>query len=113
MNIPTNIQDILTKEKMTYDQIRQVLINATKEVEQEIWEVDTKILNFPVNLNVNELHDLIEFFFLNEYDEGVYIRMYEIDNIINVECDHNSPFFMLALIGVFAIGVFVVAFMLL
>lgn len=107
MDIPTNIQDIIDKENTTYDEIRKIIINATKEVEQEMWEVDTKLLSFPVKLSSNELHHLIEFFFLHEYDEGVYVHMYETDGIINVECDHNSAFFMLALIGIFAIGVFI------
>lgn len=112
MDIPTNIQNIIVKENTTYDEIRKVIINATKEVEQEMWEVDTKLLSFPVKLTTDELFHLIEFFFLHEYDEGVYVHIYETDGIINVECDHNSAFFMLALIGIFAIGVLVIVFLL-
>jgi len=107
MNMTNEIKNIITKLDTNYEDVRIILTNATCEVEQEIWEVDTNKLTFSSKLNKNELHDLIEYFFLTEYDEGVYVSMYENKNIIVVECDHSPVSLMLALISLVVIATFI------
>lgn len=97
MDMTSEVKNIITKLDIDYEDIRLILLNATDEIEQEVWQVDKNRLNFPTELNKDELHELIEYFFLTEYDEGVYITMYDNRNIIVVECDHNPGFLMLVL----------------
>jgi hypothetical protein len=109
MNIPKEVSNILIKEQMSYEEIRQILLNATKEVEQEIWEIDSNLLTFPIELNDNELHELIDYFFQTEYDDGVIVNMYRCENIITVECSHGP----VPLLTVFAFIIVIIAVILL
>lgn len=111
MDMTNEVKNIITKLDMSYEDIRIILLNATCEVEQELWEINTNMLTFPVKLNKNELHDLIEYFFLTEHDEGVYVTMYENKNVIVVECDHNPGFLMLVLTSLVIITAFILLLM--
>lgn len=105
MDIPSSIEKIIVKEGINYQELRQIIINAITEVDQEVWEIKIDMLTFPVKLNKNELYEFIQFFFLYEYDEAVYVSIYSSDNKITVECDKYFSRFMSIFVSILALGI--------
>lgn len=107
MECPKVIEKIMLKEGSTYEELRQIIVDALKEVDQEVWEIELDTFKFPVELNENEMFELLEFFFLNEYDKAVYVHIYSNDGKIEIECDRCFDGSMLALISILSIAVIV------
>lgn len=113
MEYPKAVEKIILKEGSTYDELKQIIVDSLKEIDQEVWEIEIETLMFPVKLSEDELFELIEFFFLNEYDQAVYVNIYSSEGKINIECDRHFGGFMLALTAIFSIGVIIFMVMML
>ena len=105
MKIPKNIEKIITKEGITFSELRDIALDAIEVVDDNSWKIIIDRLIFPIDLTNEEVFEFIEFFFLYEYDVAAYINLYYAPNEILVEGDKHFGGFMLALIVILSIGI--------
>jgi hypothetical protein len=106
MKMPINIQKIITKEGIPYKELKDIITDATVVIDDDTSKIMIDKLTFPVNLTDEETFEFIEFFYLDEYDSGVRISMYDVPNEILIENDNHFGGFMLAFVGILFLGVF-------
>ncbi|MDD2377059.1 MAG: hypothetical protein PHD15_06765 [Clostridia bacterium] len=106
MKASSCIQETITKEGISYKELKEIIITAIEVVDDNSWKVIKDKLVFPIELNNEEIFELIEYFFLEEYDVAVYVDMYYNKNEFLVEGDKHFGGLMFALITIFCIGIF-------
>jgi len=105
MKTPRYIEEIITKEGVPYKELKEIIMNATVAVDDNSWNVTKDKLVFPVELNKEEIFELVEYYFLEAFDNAVYLDMYYSPTEFHVEGDKHYGIFMLALTVIFFIGV--------
>lgn len=111
MEITNNIKKIIQKEGIPLKELLDIVLAAIVVVDDNSWKIIIDQLLFPVELNNDELFELIEFYFINEYDGVGYINMYYAPNEIFIDGDKNYGIFWLALILVFSIAIIAIIVM--
>jgi|GEM_PF-2299178 len=106
MKMPIRIEKIIMKEGISYKELKDIVINATVVIDDDTSKIMLDQLTFPVKLTDEEIFEFIEFFYLDEYDSGARIIMYDTPNEILVENDNHFGGFMLAFVGILFLGVF-------
>jgi len=105
MKIPNNIEKIITKEGIPYEDLRDIILKAIVVIDEDTWKITIDKLTFPVTLNNEEIFELIEFYYLNEYDIAAYITMNNRPNEILVEGDKHFGGIMLIFTAILFFGV--------
>jgi len=105
MQIPHYIEQTIQKQGVPYKDLSEIISNAVVTLDDDTRKIITKNLTFPVPMTNEELFEFIEFYFLYEFDEAVYLDMYATTGEISIQTDKHFGGFMLALVGILFVGV--------
>lgn len=89
--LPTVIEELLSKSNYTYDELRKNIKNSMQELDQDVWEVNIDMLKLSFKPTDKEVFDLIRAFLVYEYNEkAVHLTLNTKDNTVTIERDKMS-----------------------